>query len=271
VNVIPREDKYCRNIAPPAESVIGSTLLSRCPAFQAGFLACGERRLPRRAASPRSEESACGHNWLFKRNSPRRDLAPPLFCYVLENRLPTLRTHVGELDSVALLICPGHHTDYVNGYSRKGQSKRQLDGFFCLQVAHVHLHSPLAEVPTHSAACVGIHYAGHLRPHRYSLIRALILEHSAVPSLPFAEELISGPRGALPTAGFVGRNFVSKEWLPALFRSGSHSCLLPVQPRIQFFVLHCGFASRSLFGPRPPPHSLDDPRCRCATQACQTQ
>jgi hypothetical protein len=47
-------------------------------------------------------------------------LAFHLFCYVLENRLPTLGTHVGELDSVPLVVSPDHSTDRVNGYTRNG-------------------------------------------------------------------------------------------------------------------------------------------------------
>jgi hypothetical protein len=48
------------------------------------------------------------------------DLALHMFCYVLENGLSTLRTQVGELDPVALLVSPGHCTNRVNGYTRNG-------------------------------------------------------------------------------------------------------------------------------------------------------
>ena len=71
------------------------------PRCRRGFF-CGERRLPRGPASPQSRISA------------------HLFCNVLKNRLLILRTHVGEIDSVALLISPRHDADDVNGYARQG-------------------------------------------------------------------------------------------------------------------------------------------------------
>jgi hypothetical protein len=59
-----------------------------------------------------------------------RSRALHLFCYVLENRLLTLRTHVSELDSVALLLSPGHSTDRVNGYGRNGNRNDNRAGSF---------------------------------------------------------------------------------------------------------------------------------------------